>query len=71
MEFRQRLVSYVDKLVRSTSFSTIALSTHGGALRSLLHTFLPDGIGPIPIPNCVVYKLTFENGEYKVLGPLK
>jgi probable phosphoglycerate mutase len=69
-EFRDRLVLFISELSEKTEHSSIAISTHGGALRSLLHSFLPKGTEPIPIPNCVVYKLVFEQEEYKVTGPL-
>lgn len=70
-EVRDRLVTFIRNIVKRTSTdSTIAISTHGGALRSLLHSFLPEGMDPLPIPNCVVYKLSFKDGEFQVHGPL-
>ena len=69
-EVRERLVSFITKLSRETKHASIGISTHGGSLRSLLHSFLPSNAELLPIPNCVVYKLKFENGEFKVSGPL-
>lgn len=48
----------------------IGISTHGGALRSLLHSFLPDNTPALAIPNCVVYQLLFEEEKWAVKGPL-
>lgn len=69
-EVRERLVNFITKLSKETKHTSIGISTHGGSLRSLLHNFLPTDTELLPIPNCVVYKLEFENGEFKVLGPL-
>lgn len=67
-----RLRGLFDELMNATDYQVIGLSTHGGALRSLLHSFLPDGASPIPIPNCVVYELVedLDTGLWTVRGPL-
>jgi 2,3-bisphosphoglycerate-dependent phosphoglycerate mutase len=67
----KRLMSFFEECVREDdSLKIIGLSTHGGALRSLLHSFLPDHTQALPIPNCVVYKLQQIGGIWKVEGPL-
>lgn len=68
-ESLQRIRSFVEGLIDSPH-QVIGLSTHGGVLRSLLHSFLPDGHDPLDIPNCVVYRLNFRQGTWSVEGPL-
>ncbi len=65
----KRLKGFVESLLEIDE-EVIALSTHGGSLRSLLHSFLPDGSESLAIPNCVVYELKFEAGKWSVKGPL-
>lgn len=66
-----RLRGLFDELVYKTDYQTIGLSTHGGALRSLIHSFLEEGAEPIAIPNCVVYELSVQmkDGLVEVRGP--
>ena len=68
-EVRERLISFIDELRARSEHNTIALSTHGGALRSIIHHYLPEQSELIKIPNCVVYKITFEGEETFVEGP--
>jgi broad specificity phosphatase PhoE len=69
-QVRDRVVDFINKVVKEEKYQSIGISTHGGTLRSLLHSFLPDDAELLPIPNCVVYKLEFEYGKFKVSGPL-
>ncbi|WP_127717935.1 histidine phosphatase family protein [Halobacteriovorax sp. HLS] len=69
-ELRDRLVKFIENLRDSATERNIAISTHGGALRILLHHFLPKDATPLPIPNCVVYKLTFDGDSALIEGPL-
>lgn len=50
----------------------IGISTHGGALRNYLHTFLPDQAEALKIENCVLYQLNFcsRTNSGKIKGPL-
>jgi len=64
-----RVRKFVEGLIEHPE-QNIALSTHGGVMRSLLHSFLPDGHPALDIPNCVVYQLIFEAGEWQVKGPI-
>jgi 2,3-bisphosphoglycerate-dependent phosphoglycerate mutase len=67
-----RLKGFFDEICADSSVQTIGLSTHGGALRSLLHSFLEEGAAPLAIPNCVVYGLNFcpDLLQWKIKGPL-
>ncbi len=60
---RVRIRSVIERIIEETSFKTIGISTHGGALRNLLHGFLPDGYAVLPIPNCIVYKFEYINSD--------
>lgn len=68
-ESLDRVLSFVESLVERPE-QNIALSTHGGLMRSLLHSFLPDGHPPLEIPNCVVYQLILEDKQWRVDGPM-
>lgn len=56
---RERFHQALIELVETTNHQTIGISTHGGALRNILHSFLPEDHLMLPIPNCVVYKCEF------------
>ncbi len=68
-EVRERLISFIDKVRSESSTSRVALSTHGGALRSIMHHYLPKQDELIKIPNCVVYKISFYGDDIRVEGP--
>jgi broad specificity phosphatase PhoE len=56
---RERFYAALIHLIETTTFSNIGISTHGGALRNILHSFLPEDHLLLPIPNCVVYKFEY------------
>lgn len=58
---RDRFLALLDELVLHSSDEHIGISTHGGALRNVLHHFLPEDMPIIPIPNCVVYLLNYDS----------
>jgi probable phosphoglycerate mutase len=58
---RDRFLSLLDDLILSSTDEHIGISTHGGALRNVIHHFLPEETPIIPIPNCVVYKLHYDS----------
>lgn len=62
--FHQALIS----LIENTTHQNIGISTHGGALRNILHSFLPETHLMLPIPNCVVYKCVYlaATGTFEV-----
>ncbi|MBO9667600.1 MAG: histidine phosphatase family protein [Bdellovibrio sp.] len=49
-------------LCSTQEFSSLGLCTHGLMMRRFLHSLRPDIIEPLPIPNCVVYTITW-NGK--------
>lgn len=66
-EARTRLRSVIDNIIQNTEYQIIGISTHGGALRNLLHGFLEEGHEVLPIPNCVVYKFVYLAQEKKFI----
>ncbi len=66
----ERMRAVIEECVSEGRYQNIALSTHGGVVRSLLHSYLPEDAPEIIIPNCVLYLLTYENKCFKVKGPL-
>jgi len=52
---RERFHQALMHIIESTKHQMIGISTHGGALRNILHSFLPEEHPMLPIPNCVVY----------------
>ncbi len=66
-----RMRSVVDQLIEESKFQRVGIATHGGVVRNLLHSYLPDEHESLPIPNCVVYRLRHEEGNFQVEGPLK
>ena len=66
----QRMRSVIDDFVEEGKYQNIGVSTHGGVVRNLLHSYLPENTDPIAIPNCVLYILEWNSGEFKVKGPL-
>ena len=72
-EVLTRLRGFIDEMIRQEAYQHIGVSTHGGALRNLLHSYLPNETDPLPIPNCALYKLSYLphfSWPWKVEGPL-
>lgn len=57
---RERIQAVLLELIEQTTHRSIGISTHGGALRNILHSFLPEDHKMLPIPNCVVYKCEYQ-----------
>jgi probable phosphoglycerate mutase len=66
-----RMRSVVEDLVARNEYERVGISTHGGVVRNLLHSFLAEDHPPLPIPNCVTYLLEEREGSFFVEGPLK
>ena len=58
---RDRIIEVLMHLIETTTYTSIGISTHGAALRNTLHAFLPDDHPTIAIPNCVVYRLVYND----------
>ncbi|RLA63901.1 MAG: histidine phosphatase family protein [Epsilonproteobacteria bacterium] len=67
----KRTLSFLEDLTNQSTVRHMAISTHGGILRNIIHHFLPPKSEPIPIPNCVLYLLRFTApGTWDVEGPI-
>lgn len=56
---RDRFHAALVELIEHSTHQAIGISTHGGALRNILHSFLPEDHPMLLIPNCVVYKCEY------------
>lgn len=57
------------ELCLTKSESQIGICTHGLMMRRFLHSLRPDLKEPLPIPNCVVYTVTWnQNSGFTVQG---
>lgn len=67
-----RMRSVIDQIIQEDNYKKIGISTHGGVVRNLLHSFLSDGHEPLPIHNCVCYILRFNKRDqsFEVIGPI-
>jgi 2,3-bisphosphoglycerate-dependent phosphoglycerate mutase len=64
---RIRFQSLIYDIIEKTDFSHIGISTHGGAIRNFLHYYLDEDYPILPIPNCVVYRCTYNVSTKKFL----
>ncbi|GIL18025.1 MAG: phosphoglycerate mutase [Oligoflexia bacterium] len=57
----ERVKNYIESfLFKNPHYRSVAISTHGGSLRRLVHHSEGAPTEPIPIPNCCLYKLQFD-----------
>lgn len=56
---RERFHVVLKELIEKSPYRSIGISTHGSALRNILHSFLPENYPKLLIPNCVVYKFEY------------
>jgi broad specificity phosphatase PhoE len=62
----KRVLDFVlDYFGRHPHLKSVAISTHGGTLRRLLHFCEGAPAESIPIPNCSIYKLEFKPAEQR------
>ena len=62
---RERFLEALTHLVETTDHKHIGISTHGGAIRNAIHSFLPEEHPMIAIPNCVLYRIVYKAAEKK------
>jgi broad specificity phosphatase PhoE len=63
-EHLQRVVAALEDFVHRTPYRRIGISSHGGAIRRLLHHLRPELREPVFVGNCVTYRLTFVRGRW-------
>ncbi len=70
-----RMRSVIDEIIKEGKYERVGISTHGGVVRNLLGSYLMEkdreSNYDIPIPNCVVYELNYQNGSFDITGPLE
>ncbi len=68
-ELLLRLRAYLENYIQNQSeFVRIAISTHGGCLRRLIHYSQKAPQDRVPMPNCALYRLAHEGGAWHYLG---
>ena len=65
-EHLARMLEALTEFVAKTPCSRIAVSTHGGALRRLIHHWRPELTEPFMVGNCVLFEIKFEKGLWKI-----
>lgn len=65
---RERFIEALKHLIENTEHKVIGISTHGGAIRNTLHSFLPEEHPMISIPNCVLYRLIYDTETHKFIA---
>ena len=65
---RERFIAVLDHLIQTTTHQSIGVSTHGGAIRNVVHSFLDEEHPIISIPNCVLYKLVYNSVDKKFIA---
>jgi broad specificity phosphatase PhoE len=67
-EHLTRILAALDDVLTVQPFERFAISTHGGALRRLIHHLRPDLTEPVMIGNCVLYEIRFHSsyGSWEV-----
>lgn len=65
----ERFQNGLKKICQEHDFKAAGLCTHGLIMRRFLHSIKPELKEALPIPNCVVYKVEFneENGLFTFL----
>jgi 2,3-bisphosphoglycerate-dependent phosphoglycerate mutase len=64
-----RMKQVVNEIVANEDYKIVALSTHGGVIRNLLHSFNPDHKEVYKVGNCSVFKVVYDSGQFDVSGP--
>jgi broad specificity phosphatase PhoE len=57
-----RVFAALEEFLNRTDRERVGVATHGGVIRRVMARLLPEGSDPVPIPNGVVYALTYDPG---------
>ncbi len=60
----QRVKDHIQSVIQQTKVQRLAVSTHGGILRLLVHSCSHSPLEPVPIPNCVLFHLTVDGDRW-------
>lgn len=63
-----RLITALEDFLRESNYSKVAVASHGGSIRRIVHHLVPDLTSPIVVDNCVVYEMNFNivHGHWQV-----
>jgi broad specificity phosphatase PhoE len=56
----ERVFEGLEHFLCSQPFTRVGVATHGGVIRRVMQSLLPPHSPPIPIPNGVVYQLSYD-----------
>jgi 2,3-bisphosphoglycerate-dependent phosphoglycerate mutase len=59
-EIRGRALAALHELMARYPYPTVGISSHGGVIRRLMQSLLPEGSPAVPIPNAVLYRLSYH-----------
>lgn len=59
-----RFTEALQKFCRETHFDRAGVCTHGLIMRRFLHSLRPDLMEALPIPNCVVYTIQWDEKNH-------
>jgi broad specificity phosphatase PhoE len=60
-----RVLNYLEGILRSKQVSQLAVSTHGGVIKRICHYIADLPHEKVPIKNCCLYELEFLHNEKK------
>lgn len=66
----ERVWGFIDEVTLNSHHKSVAISTHGGVIRNLVHSLLPPETPKIEIPNCCVYEIKRGEGKWELVGRL-
>jgi broad specificity phosphatase PhoE len=56
----RRALDAIRAFLEGSSFERVGVSTHGGVIRRVMQHVRPPGSAPVPIPNGVIYDLSYD-----------
>ncbi|MFL5815318.1 MAG: histidine phosphatase family protein [Bdellovibrionia bacterium] len=59
----KRVFDAMEAFLHDRAYENVAISTHGGVIRRVMQRLLPPGSEMVPIPNTVLYLLTYDLKE--------
>jgi probable phosphoglycerate mutase len=66
-----RVWNALNKIAESSASQNIGISSHGGVIRNIVHSLLPADAPKVEIPNCCIYHLQFNKGDWSLVKLLK
>jgi 2,3-bisphosphoglycerate-dependent phosphoglycerate mutase len=65
-QIMERVFSTLEKFLQDyPTYQRIGVASHGGVIRRIMQKLLPPHSPPIPIPNGVIYRLTYDKKTRK------